>query len=143
MPYVQIEDPAIIDVNSMHQIIQVVNEHSDSIAALTNNFGASSSVTEQSGKDWATTYDAGTQMIQFGRSVVTSDGSGNVSEVVSFAVDFASTPVVTATSYSNTAGNYDVNVSVRALSASGFTLEAQNAGATSTFSINWIAIGSK
>jgi len=143
MPYIQIEDPAIIDVNSMHQIIQVVNEHSDSIAALTNNFGASSSVSEQNGKDWATTFDSGTQLIQFGRSVVTSSTSGTVSEVTSFAVDFASTPVITATSYSNTAGNYDVNVTVRAVSPSGFTIEAQNAGATSTFSINWIAIGSK
>lgn len=143
MSYVQISDPAIIDVNALHQIIQVVNEHSDSIAALTNNFGASSSVTEQVGSDWATTYDPGTQLLQFGRSVVTSDGSGDVSEAVSFAIDFSSTPVITATAYSNTAGNADVNVSVSAVTGSGFTLKAQNANATSTFSINWIAIGSK
>jgi len=143
MSYVQISDPAIIDVNALHQIIQVVNEHSDSIAALTNNFGASSSITETVNGDWATTFDSGTQLIQFGRSKVTSDGSGDVSETVSFALDFSGTPVITATSYSNTAGNYNVNVSIRAASATGFILEAQNANATSNFSINWIAIGPK
>lgn len=145
MSYVNISDPAIIDVNTLHQIIQVVNEHSDSIAALTNNFGASSSITQTNGDDWVSTFDAGTQIIQFGRSKVTSDSGGLVSELVDFAVDFTSKPVVIATPLvsSSTTTNDDVIVTVKSLLTTGFTLNAINAGATSTFSINWIAIGPK
>jgi hypothetical protein len=40
MAYVKISDPKIIDLSTIHQIVNVVNQHSDNITALTNNFGS-------------------------------------------------------------------------------------------------------
>ena len=38
MAYIKISDPNIIDLSAWHQVINVVNQHSDSITAITNNF---------------------------------------------------------------------------------------------------------
>ena len=39
MPYVKISDPNIIDLAAWHQVINVINQHSDTLSAITNNFG--------------------------------------------------------------------------------------------------------
>ena len=46
MSYVKISDPAVIDLAAWHQVISVVNQHSDTITAITNNFGANQSYTD-------------------------------------------------------------------------------------------------
>ena len=71
MAYVKISDPNIIDLAAWHQLINVVNQHSDSITAITNNFGTAGNV------DWTSSayshqYDPGSQAIIFGRATSTS-----------------------------------------------------------------------
>ena len=69
MPYIKISDPNIIDLAAWHQVINVVNQHSDSITAITNNFGAEGTgYTDWNGElDVAQQYDPGSQKIIFGR----------------------------------------------------------------------------
>lgn len=69
MPYIKISDPNIIDLAAWHQVINVVNQHSDSITAITNNFGAEGTgYTDWNGElDVAQQYDPGSQKILFGR----------------------------------------------------------------------------
>lgn len=69
MPYIKISDPNIIDLAAWHQVINVVNQHSDSITTITNNFGAEGTgYTDWNGElDVAQQYDPGSQKILFGR----------------------------------------------------------------------------
>ena len=76
MAYIKISDPNIIDLAAWHQVINVVNQHSDSITSITNNFGAQGTGTT----DWngenniAHEYDPGSQKIIFGRQrIVVAD----------------------------------------------------------------------
>ena len=70
MPYVKISDPNIIDLAAWNQLINVVNQHSDSINSITNNFGT----TGTGSIDWnadnayaAREFTAGSEKIVYGR----------------------------------------------------------------------------
>jgi NADP-dependent 3-hydroxy acid dehydrogenase YdfG len=148
MPYVQISDPNIIDLASWHQVINVVNQHSDAIAALTNNFGLSWSP-DYDGDDWSSAFDFGSQIIVYGRSRVngTVDNTTTISQTINFTQPFSAKPVVTATVYTGTESRYDAVATTMDQTTSSFTLRVTNLPATVTVdtyvTVNWIAIGPK
>jgi len=87
MPYIKISDPNIIDLAAWHQVINVINQHSDSISAITNNFGIQGSgATDWSGEtEICEEFNAGSQKILYGkyridtRATVGGDPNPNVS----------------------------------------------------------------
>jgi hypothetical protein len=166
MAYVTISDPAIIDLAAWHTVINVVNQHSDSIAALTNNFGMSWSqvIDPLDATNWSSPFDFGTSMIQFGKAKISPDqisaetlngvSIGVVEETINFnSSSFSSKPIVVATVATGSNASYykeqsDINVSVISTSTSSCIVRAIYAGEQPaadyhTFWINWIAIGPK
>jgi hypothetical protein len=131
MAYIKISDPSIIDLAAWQQVINVVNQHSDSILAITNNFG-SAGAADYTLPDVPHLYDLGSNSIIFGRATVkvTADNlsSGAYTGTVTFANttyginSFSNTPVVTATiqNPSDTA-NDDLVVSVYGVQATQFS----------------------
>lgn len=71
MPFVKISDPNIIDLAAWQQVINVVNQHTDSINAITNNFGVSASATGpvdwNGDNDVVHEFNSGTEKILYGR----------------------------------------------------------------------------
>jgi hypothetical protein len=173
MPYIKISDPNIIDLTSWHQVINVVNQHSDTISAITNNFGAQGTgVTDWNGAtDFAHTFDVGTQQILYGKHkivVSTLIGAGKITtnsniiydsidyqDANSGAKDFSQKPIITATSQHNSttivSDNANVICTIFNVTTTGFSVRLKDARSTEssavpltgTFYINWIAIGPK
>jgi hypothetical protein len=171
MSYVKISDPSIIDLAAWHNVITVVNQHSDTLVAITSNFGAGGT------PDWTALtyshqYDPGSQAIIFGRAQITKDdidhnsdssvywGVVNFADSTSGAGSFAAIPIVTATVYAgNTSGadysnvNDDIVISVYNIRQNQFSFRLHRANPTTndnkslaiaeTVNINWIAIGPK
>lgn len=149
MSYVKISDPAIIDLSAWHQIIQVVNQHSDSLSALSNNFGASMAVTVPTdGDNWRSVFDLGTQILQFGKTKTTgqptqsSDSSADVKlfanggstpvltyrpfilkeGAISFAASFSQKPIVVATLSTNLVSRTEFKVTVGDITEEDFSI---------------------
>lgn len=110
MPFVKISDPNIIDLAAWHQVVNVVNQHTDSINAITNNFGvqASGQVDWNSDNNVVHEYNPGTEKILYGRFLVnTTDNTDNIENEqifygeISFIEDgataYAARPIVNAT----------------------------------------------
>jgi hypothetical protein len=113
MAYVTISDPNIIDLSAWHEVINVVNQHSNTLSAITDNFGAASSVSSgwNTDSDLAVSFVMGSQKIVYGRYRVnfkddeTSTPRNNKNLYygkIDFAGStgssgFAATPVVTTT----------------------------------------------
>lgn len=76
MPYIKISDPNIIDLAAWHQVINVVNQHSDSISSITNNFGIQGAgpTNFNASDDFAHEFDQGSQKLIFGRYKVNTTG---------------------------------------------------------------------
>lgn len=75
MAYIKIPDPNIVDLTTIHNIINTVNLHSDSLNTLTNNFGAnanSAGTGTWTASDNQHQFDMGSQMIVYGRASFTS-----------------------------------------------------------------------
>jgi hypothetical protein len=158
MAYVKISDPNIIDISAWQQVINVVNQHSDAISSLTNNFGATFTP-PPAGTDWSYAFDLSSCLIYFGKGTMTlantptsrTEGGGFVyEETYSFPTPpFSITPVVTATiqSSSITTRNDDLSVTIFNVNSSGFSVRVLKAGGaalsgtSNTFYIHWIAIG--
>lgn len=173
MPYIKISDPNTIDLASWHQVVNVVNQHSDSINAITNNFGVQSTgdVDWNGGKsapDFAYEYDPGSQKMIYGRTLIdtavalSTTGDHMFYAEIQFANDasgtssFSAKPIVTATArFGNTdptsTTNANVVVTVIAVTEEKFAVRVVNARSTtdneiplqSFFYINWIAVGPK
>jgi hypothetical protein len=165
MGYIKISDPNIIDLGAWHQVINVVNQHSDSLNSLTNNFGkVNPASVDYNAEAYSHLFDSGSQMILYGRSKITvTPGQGtSVNGKVYYTTvqmagpptgvpAFSSTPVVTATiNDGNTSGgtftnsNDDAIVSVYNVTPTTFAwrvYRASNVAITGTFYINWMAIG--
>lgn len=124
MPYVKISDPNIIDLSAWHQVVNVVNQHSDSINNLTNNFGVQGSgVVDWNGaSDIVHEYSLGPQKILYGRKDIQTSGTSKASNInndqifygeIEFAdgtsgtTAFSSRPIVTA---SIQFGHSDINL---------------------------------
>ena len=173
MPYIKISDPNIIDLAAWHQVINVVNQHSDTLTAITNNFGAQGNgvVNFDGSADFAIQYDPGSQKIIYGREKVDTtsapsspDGTGHVFYGdISYISDtsgtlaFSAKPVITATarftSDDTPPSVTDANVVVTVIKVtnSQFTYRVTDARSTTAdpvpltgfFYINWVAIGPK
>ena len=151
MSYVKISDPAIIDIAAWHQLIQVVNQHSDAIAAISNNFGSSLSVTGTDGDDWRSTFDLGSQMIHFGRAKLDNITNDNIE----FPISFSAKPVVIAQYRTDTEARRDFVTTTTNTYVDSFDLyirkPAQDSGVNATpidptgktLYVDWIAIGPK
>lgn len=159
MPYIKISDPNIIDLAAWHQVVNVINQHSDSIASLTNNFGLSWSP-DYDGDDWSSPFDFGSQQIVYGKAkldINKNDGAtlseedigGTMSWVIeqpeiSFSQTFSSKPVVIATVVTSTTNRFDAVVTVSNITTSNFTARVSNlTSEATTATINWVAIGPK
>lgn len=151
MSYVRIPDPQIIDLAAWHQVISVVNQHSDSLAAITNDFGANYERIVD-GDDYSVQYDVSSQKILYGRAMLkpTSANNGIVwNETISFITPFSARPVVTATilAGNDAAANVqkDAIVSVYKLTTESFSYRilrpADFEAITANIWVNWIAIG--
>lgn len=142
MPYIKISDPNIIDLAAWHQVVNVINQHSDSITAITNNFGAKGTgYTEWNNDvDLVQQYDPGSQQILFGKTRIStaldgssySDGKHMFYETVDFApassglTIFSGKPLITATVQLESAtvntNNTNVICSVQAVTSTSFTI---------------------
>ena len=110
MPYVKISDPNVIDLAAWHQVINVVNQHSDSISSITNNLGGESTETIEwnSENNFVNIFDPGSQKILYGRTkLITGELSSTESDdqifygEIAFAANgqtkFSARPIVTGT----------------------------------------------
>lgn len=117
MPYIKISDPNIIDLAAWHQVINVINQHSDSISAITNNFGIQGSgATDWSGEtEICEEFNSGSQKILYGKYRIDTTGPNKASSMnndlmfyaeiefaneVSGSKGFKEKPIVTATAAS-------------------------------------------
>lgn len=170
MPYIKISDPNIIDLAAWHQVINVINQHSDSITAITNNFGAQGSGnTDWNGaSDIAHEYDPGSQKIVYGKTKIVIDNTSSTTgdhmyyadidlvNAVSGSTAFSAKPIITATAtFGSTANNppptsnANIVCTVVAVQEDQFTIRLVNARSTTTtpvkltgtFYISWMAIG--
>jgi len=163
MAYVKITDPNIIDISSWQQVINVINQHTDSITAITNNFnGAGSAPTDWTANTWSHVFDPGSQALVYGKiqadiSTLTAEagvywGTGSFSDTaISSAFSFSSIPIVTATLYSGhpstgnvSATNKQVVVSVYDITTAGFKWRISSTSSTAPTGklyIMWTAIG--
>lgn len=110
MPYVKISDPNVIDLAAWHQVINVVNQHSDSISSITNNLGGESpEVVDWNGENnFVHEFDPGSQKILYGRYRINSEDLsstepddqvlyGSITFVANTETAFQARPIVTAT----------------------------------------------
>lgn len=164
--YVKVSDVNIIDLAAWQNLINVVNQHSDSIAKLVSTSGYAWNPVYQSDGSWSTTYDVGNQMILYGRQRMSSSGAGTTEvvfdttkyvyeEVVNFAslglLNFTSPPNVIGTMSrvnSTTAGITDYNLSISDITSISFKIRVTNGDRTEIsddvkWYVNWIAIGPK
>lgn len=157
MPYIKISDPNIIDISAWHQVISVVNQLTDSVAALTNDFGIAYSPDYTNPGEYSVQYDNSSQKIIYGVLKMNSanqEADNVYYETVSFNSAFSSRPVITATVFSgNQTGSVsqlpDIITSVYNVDNDGFNIKIYKAdgtvltGASGTQGvfINWIAIG--
>lgn len=161
MSYIKISDPAIMDLAGMHQIINVVNQHTDYLNVLVNKFGTNANPVWVD-DNVAATHDIATQQIIYGKATISATSKTDSSiyssankcyyKVVNFApgVVFSSNPFITATltdgGNSLNANNSDAIVTVYNITKSGFSLRVSRTGTTKTYdgsslAINWIAMG--
>lgn len=172
MPYIKISDPNIIDLAAWHQVINVINQHSDSITAITNNFGAQGTgTTDWNGAtDIAHEYDPGSQKIVYGKfKLDTTTASSTTGDHMYYAtIDmvqeasgttaFSARPIITASATFGsqtvtppTTTNSNVVCTIMAVNEDRFTVRLTNARSTvdapipltGYFYVSWMAIGPK
>jgi hypothetical protein len=147
MPYVKISDPNTIDLASWQQVVNVVNQHSDSISAITNNFGAQNPTQSEwnTTEDFAYEYDPNSQKIIFGRTLIDWIDPGKTVDItpneyiyyidVDFPTSggaFSANPVVTVTGRHSSTDptfnhNLDIIITVQAITQTGFRIRIVNA----------------
>ena len=169
MPYVKISDPNIIDVAAWHQVVNVVNQHSDSINAITNNFGVQGTglVNWNDDNDVVHEFTPGSQKMLYGRSKLSvasmdsRDGEHmfwldiDFQDYVTGAGSFSARPIITATISTNNESDppsltdsHAICTVVKA-TKDGFRVRLVDARSTTTkvvklsgtFYLNWTAIG--
>jgi len=157
MPYIKISDPNTIDLASWQQVVNVVNQHSDSINAITNNFGAQSTVTDawDGTADFAYEYDPGSQKIIYGRTridpatVTQSENDYVNNEIIEFSQNgtevFSAQPIVNVTgrfggSNPLSDNNADIIVTVILTTPSSFTARIVNARSKKTTSTGAVSV---
>jgi len=114
MSYIKISDPSIVDLSSWHQVIAVVNQHSDTIDAMNNTFGVGS-VPDYNADEMSHQYSPGSQLILYGRGAAYNNVSGHDTTTSSGHMwygkidfptpGFGANPIVTATLQTGGGGN--------------------------------------
>lgn len=109
MPYVKISDPQVIDLAAWHQVLNVVNQHSDSISSITNNMGGTApELIDFNGENnFVNIFDPGAQKMLYGRTKLNTNSLNSISydqiyyDTIDFAENgqtvFGAKPIVTAT----------------------------------------------
>jgi hypothetical protein len=166
MGYVKISDPNLIDLNAIHNIINVINQHSDTLNTLTNNYGANnnSTVAAYSASDSVHAFDMGSQMIVYGRKTFNSSTSvtpnGSTGKLYHDTVSFTAnggpafsvaTPLVFLTLHIGNSASVnntfaDAHANIYNLTASSFQIRLvmnEAIGTGQSVFINWMAIGPK
>jgi hypothetical protein len=165
MAYVKISDPKIIDLSTIHQIVNVVNQHSDNITALTSNFGSTFSGSTATTLNGTTSYqfDISSQQIMYGKSTIDSTSSTwhNVSSTMTYysvpvtfvGTPFSAAPIVTASISINSTTDPKKSALtywVGGITPTSFTFYFRSVGtntdwiaADTKFYFNWTAIGPK
>jgi hypothetical protein len=173
MPYVKISDPNVIDLAAWHQVINVVNQHSDSISSITANLGDSLDTIDWNGENnFVNQFDPGAQKILYGRTkldtaVLSSTEAddqifyGDIPFAVNGATSFGAKPIVTATiqfGHSNIGAlddkSHDVIFNIFAVTEEKFSFRVTRAISkpggvnppavlTGYFYLNWSATGPK
>lgn len=104
MPYVKISDPNIIDLAAWQQVINVINQHSDTLSAITNNFGMQGSGTTNwnDEKEIYEEFNLGSQKIIYGKFTIDTragdnqDSSRNNNRMFYREIDFDNANTATA-----------------------------------------------
>lgn len=163
MAYVKISDPKIIDLSTIHQIVNTVNQHSDNITALTNNFGSTYAGSAGTVINGSTEYqyDIASQQIVYGRTPFTADstwtssgGVGYYKTTITFVGQaFSAAPIVTATVNTNSTNAKLISIVPRVgnTTTSTFDLWIRSIGndsaewltGTMKIYVNWVAVGPK
>jgi hypothetical protein len=110
MAYVKISDPQVIDLAAWHQVINVVNQHSDSIDSVTNNLGAAAptGIDYNGSSGFVNQFDPGSQKMLYGKVKLNSDQMSSISNEQIYYGDidfvdesgttaFSANPIVTGT----------------------------------------------
>ena len=168
MGYVKISDPNIIDLNAIHNIINVVNQHSDTLNSLTNNFGASntSPVSYNTSNSLERLFDTGSQMVIYGRSMfddsftptTSTSPAGKIyyQKVTMSSSDngipaFSASPMIFLTIHTGNSATVtnlfaDARVNVYSPSSSNFSIRLflqESIASGQKIYVNWMAIGPK
>jgi len=173
MPYVKISDPNIIDLGAWQQVVNVVNQHSDSINSITNNFGVqgSGTVDWNGDNDVVHEYNPGAQKLLYGRTKIdTATASSNTNDEifygdvsfidgVSGTTAFSARPVMLGTiSFGHSSfeaigrSNHNIVFNFFGVTASKFSFRVNRGNSTTGtsspdltgyFYLNWQAIGPK
>lgn len=168
MGYVKISDPNIIDLNAIHNIINVVNQHSDTLNTLTNNFGANNNGTvNYNASDMQHLFDSGSQMIVYGRATFDSTltattSSSPAGKVYHKSITFAdsstgiptfstSNPLIFLTIHTGNSSTVsttfaDAIAHVYSPTSSSFNIRLflkETIGTNQKIYINWVVIGPK
>ena len=160
MPYIKISDPKIIDLPTVHQIINVVNQHSDNISALTNNYGNIYNGSSTSGASTEHIFDVASQQIIYGETTISPTATGfsynsarhEYSIPVSFiGQPFSSKPFIVAQANvtSSSTDYQDIIVNVISATVTGFTIVLRRANDNThnwlagTVRVDWVALGLK
>ena len=166
MAYIKISDPKIIDLPTIHQIINVVNQHSDNISALTNNFGSIYSGTTTQGATTEYQYDMSSQQILYGQTTFNNSSSPSQGITynstlytytipITFVVPFSTAPMVIAQASVSSSSTAYLDLIVNAVPVnsgqSSFNLILRHAANNSDWltkaggsvNVNWVAIGHK
>jgi hypothetical protein len=167
MGYIKISDPNIIDLNAMHNIINVVNQHSDTLNTLTNNVGQANATPQTyTGTEIDVLFDSSSQMIIYGRAQFTSADEkinyGTSGKIYYQTVTFSdeakgipsfttSSPIVlvsvhTANSATISSTFASAQANVYSPTSSSFKIRlvmSEAIGANQTVYINWVAFGPK
>jgi len=159
MAYIKISDPKIIDLSTINQIVNVVNQHSDNISALTNNYGNVYSGSSTSGASTEYQYDMASQQIIYGQTKFNPSSQGftfngtlftYTMPVTFIGQPFSASPFIVAQAQvSSSSANYlDIIVNVRDVTPSSFNIVLRHAAKnsdwlTGTVNVNWVAIGHK
>lgn len=143
--YIKISDPNIIDLAAWHQVINVINQHSESLSSITNTTGvAFDPIKDDNDAGWKTVFDIGSQTIKYGKAVM--DNTNNTAqtdadygvyyeESITFPGNsFSVTPAVTATctSTSNDGSRLGLmNCTISNITTNGFKIRLVYPGVVS------------
>ena len=122
MAYVKISDPQVIDLAAWQQVINVVNQHSDSIDSVTNNLGsaAPTGIDYNGSSGFVNQFDPGSQKMLYGKVKLVPNEMSYISNRQIYYGDidfvdesgttaFSANPIVTGTIQFGHANIGDIN----------------------------------